>query len=90
MTSKVTLAYVVSDFLFLVTGIVTLAFSVLVQNFRFEIPTDGKQAARNLMYQRFPLTGECGGFERGGGYCDADENLQLVLPTPSSSSSHFL
>ncbi|KAK3389060.1 hypothetical protein B0T20DRAFT_93443 [Sordaria brevicollis] len=54
--SKVLLAYVVADGLFLLMGIFMIAFSVIVQNIQFEIPTEGHQAARNLLYQRFPLT----------------------------------
>lgn len=56
--SKVLLAYVVADGLFLLMGIFMIAFSVIVQNIQFEVPTEGHQAARNLLYQRFPLTGE--------------------------------
>lgn len=54
--SKVLLAYVVADGLFLLMGIFMIAFSVIVQNIQFEIPTEGHQAARNLLYQRFPIT----------------------------------
>ena len=57
MPNKVLLAYVVSDGLFLLMGIFILAFSVVVQKIQFEIPTEGKQATRNLLYQRFPLQG---------------------------------
>ncbi|KAK0655955.1 hypothetical protein B0T16DRAFT_23586 [Cercophora newfieldiana] len=56
MANKVTLAYMVSDFLFVLMGIFMLAFSIIVQNIQFEEPTNGRQAARNLLYQRFPLT----------------------------------
>lgn len=56
--NKVALAYMVSDFLFLLMGIFMLAFSVVVQNIQMEEPSNGRQAARNLLYQRFPLTGE--------------------------------
>jgi hypothetical protein len=58
MPNKVALAYMVSDFLFVLMGIFMLAFSIVVQNVRFEEPENGRQAARNLLYQRFPLTGE--------------------------------
>lgn len=57
MATKVTMAYLATDFLFLLMGIFMLSFSVIVQNIRFETPTDGRQAARNLLYQTFPLTG---------------------------------
>jgi len=60
MANKVTLAYMVSDFLFVLMGIFMLAFSIIVRNIQFEEPLNGRQAARNLLYQRFPLTGECG------------------------------
>ncbi|KAL2136052.1 hypothetical protein VTI74DRAFT_5632 [Chaetomium olivicolor] len=56
MVNKVQLAYVVTDGLFLLMGIFILAFSVIVGNIRDEIPENGRQAARNLFYQRFPLT----------------------------------
>jgi len=54
--NKVQLAYVIADGLFLLMGVFMLAFSVIVQNIQFEVPTEGRQAARNLLYQRFPLT----------------------------------
>ncbi|KAH8880156.1 hypothetical protein GQ53DRAFT_547777 [Thozetella sp. PMI_491] len=56
MGNKVLLAYVVADTLFVLTGAIILAFSIIVQNNMFEVPTEGEQAARNLLYQRFPLT----------------------------------
>ncbi|KAK1758470.1 hypothetical protein QBC47DRAFT_142494 [Echria macrotheca] len=56
MANKVALAYMVSDFLFLLMGAFMLAFAVIVQNIQMETALDGKQAARNLLYQRFPLT----------------------------------
>lgn len=58
MVSKVQLAYVAADGLFLVMGILIMGFSVIVGNIRDEVPTGGTQAARNLLYQRFPLTGQ--------------------------------
>jgi hypothetical protein len=61
MVNGVQLTYVVADGLFLLMGIFILAFSVIVGNIRNEVPTDGQQAARNLLYQGFPLTGRyCG------------------------------
>lgn len=50
-------AYVVADLIFAGTGALMLGFSVIVQNFMFEVPTEGVQAVRNLLYQQFPLTG---------------------------------
>ena len=58
MANKVTLAYVIADGLFLLMGVFMLAFSVIVQNIQNEVATEGRQAARNLLYQRFPLTGQ--------------------------------
>ncbi|KAM7205569.1 hypothetical protein V8F33_000895 [Rhypophila sp. PSN 637] len=56
MANKVLLAYGICDGLFVLMGIFMLAFSVIVQNIQDEIPENGRQAARNLLYQRFPLT----------------------------------
>ncbi|KAL1882064.1 hypothetical protein VTK73DRAFT_2473 [Phialemonium thermophilum] len=56
MANKVLLAYVVIDGLFVVMGAIMLGFSVIVRNIMFDTPTQGDQAARNLLYQRFPLT----------------------------------
>ncbi|KAL2016302.1 hypothetical protein VTK56DRAFT_3901 [Thermocarpiscus australiensis] len=56
MVNKVQLAYVITDGLFLLMGVFILAFSVIVQNIKDEVPSNGRQAARNLLYQRFPLT----------------------------------
>lgn len=57
MVNKVQLVYVIADGLVLLMGIFILAFCVVVGNVRNEVPTDGEQAARNLIYQRFPLEG---------------------------------
>lgn len=57
MVNKVLGAYVAADFLFVATGAILVGFSVIVQNFMFEAPTEGGQAVRNLLYQEFPLTG---------------------------------
>jgi hypothetical protein len=58
MVNKVQLVYMIIDGLFLLMGIFILTFSVVVGNIRNEVPTDGRQAARNLLYQRFPLEGQ--------------------------------
>lgn len=57
MASKIRLVYLIADALFLLMGIFIIAFCVIVGNIRDEVPTNGRQAARNLLYQRFPLTG---------------------------------
>ncbi|KAL8387275.1 hypothetical protein RB595_010031 [Gaeumannomyces hyphopodioides] len=56
MANKILVSYVVADFLFVLMGAFMLGFSVVVQNVRDEVPTEGEQAARNLLYQGFPLT----------------------------------
>lgn len=60
MANKVLLAYGICDGLFVLMGVFMLSFSVIVQNIQNEIPENGRQAARNLLYQRFPLTGVFG------------------------------
>lgn len=44
------------DAVFVATGAIMLAFCLVVQNVMFETPIQGDQAARDLLYQRFPLT----------------------------------
>ncbi|KAK4170378.1 hypothetical protein QBC43DRAFT_4822 [Cladorrhinum sp. PSN259] len=56
MANKVQLAYIIADGIFLLMGIFIIGFSVIVGNIRDEVPENGRQAARNLLYQRFPLT----------------------------------
>lgn len=56
MGNKVLTAFVAADFLFAIMGAIMVGFSVIVQNTCFGVPTEGEQAARDLIYQRFPLT----------------------------------
>ncbi|KAL2140628.1 hypothetical protein VTI28DRAFT_3554 [Corynascus sepedonium] len=56
MANKVQIAYLISDGLFLLMGVFILGFSIIVNNIKNEEPTNGRQAARNLLYQDFPLT----------------------------------
>ncbi|EGS22810.1 uncharacterized protein CTHT_0012850 [Thermochaetoides thermophila DSM 1495] len=56
MASKVQMVYVISDALFLLMGIFILIFCVVVNNIKDNAPSNGREAARNLMYQQFPLT----------------------------------
>lgn len=66
--NKVLWAYMAADVLFVVMGAVMIAFSILVQNEIKQTPKDGEEAARNLLYSRFPLTGNAAAqFGRGGG-----------------------
>ncbi|KAH8907895.1 hypothetical protein BR93DRAFT_572835 [Coniochaeta sp. PMI_546] len=56
MRDKVLLSYIVVDGIFVATGAIMLGFCVIIQNLMFETPTTGDQAARDLLYQQFPLT----------------------------------
>ncbi|KAI6602090.1 hypothetical protein ACKVWC_010890 [Pyricularia oryzae] len=56
MANKILVAYIFADFLFVLMGALMLGFSIVVGNVRDEVPTEGNQAARNLLYQKFPLT----------------------------------
>ncbi|TLD22178.1 hypothetical protein PspLS_07882 [Pyricularia sp. CBS 133598] len=56
MANKILVAYIFADFLFVLMGALILGFSIVVSNVRDEVPTEGNQAARNLLYQKFPLT----------------------------------
>lgn len=55
MVNKILLTTVVADLLFLASGACQLAFSLIVKNTMNDPPEEGKQTARNLLYQRFPL-----------------------------------
>ena len=57
MRNKILLSYLVADALFVAMGAIELGFSIIVQNTKDAAPVTGDQAARNLLYQRFPLTG---------------------------------
>jgi hypothetical protein len=58
MVNKVTAAFLAADGLFVSMGAIMLGFSVVVLKIRFTTATDGETAARDLLYQQFPLTGE--------------------------------
>lgn len=53
--NKILLAMVGADVLFLATGAAQLGFALIVRKTMTETPVEGEQAARNLLYQRFPL-----------------------------------
>lgn len=57
MVNKVMAAFVAVDGLFALMGAIMMGFSVIVLNTCFKAPTEGNEAARDLLYQRFPLTG---------------------------------
>lgn len=53
--NKILLATIAADGLFLAGGAAQLAFSLIVRNTMDDEAVEGRQAARNLLYQRFPL-----------------------------------
>lgn len=56
MPDKVLLATLAINVLFLATGAIELGFCLVVQGLRDQDPSDGREAVRHLLYQRFPLT----------------------------------
>lgn len=95
MRNKVLLSYLVVDGFFAVTGAIMLGFCVIVQNTMTKTFTNGEQAARDLFYQQFPLTGvsvlaSVGlGETRWSPTCrpkEANNVIQRALSTPSSFS----
>lgn len=58
MVNKVLASFVVMDGMFVSMGAIMLGFSIIVQQTCFDTPTEGNEAARDLLYQKFPFTGE--------------------------------
>jgi hypothetical protein len=89
MRDKVLLSYLIIDGVFVVTGALMLGFCVIVQNFMFETPKTGDQAARDLLYQQFPLTGMfprvC---PRDNIACKDRANHMIIQPASSTLSSY--
>ncbi|GAO14531.1 hypothetical protein UVI_02032420 [Ustilaginoidea virens] len=56
MTTKVFAATLGLNVLFLATGCLQLAFSLVAQSRMDSEPPDGRKALRNLLYQKLPLT----------------------------------
>lgn len=56
MVNRILLVYVFADILFVAMGALELGFSVIVNNIKDDVADNGMQVARNLLYQRFPLT----------------------------------
>ncbi|CAM1502095.1 Fc.00g040790.m01.CDS01 [Cosmosporella sp. VM-42] len=56
MVNKIFLATVIADMLFLGSGILELVFSLVVRSQMNNVPSNGEEATRNLLHQRFPLT----------------------------------
>ncbi|RYP68300.1 hypothetical protein DL770_008463 [Monosporascus sp. CRB-9-2] len=55
MVNKVLAAFLVTDGLFVAMGAIMLGFCAIVRNGAFNDPTEGREAARNLLYQSFPF-----------------------------------
>jgi hypothetical protein len=53
--NKILLAVAGANVLFVATGAAQLGFALITRNTMREVPAEGQQAARNLLYQRFPL-----------------------------------
>ncbi|KAI0426908.1 tetraspanin [Xylaria sp. FL1042] len=60
MVNKVLATFVGIDVLFAITGAIIVGFSVIVRNTCFDPPTSGNEAARDLLYQQFPLSAGIG------------------------------
>jgi hypothetical protein len=56
MANKIFLSTILADVLFLASGILVLVFSLVVRSTMDKLPSDGEEATRNLLHQRFPLT----------------------------------
>ena len=56
MVNKIFLTTVLADALFLGSGILVLGFSLVVRSQMDKVPSNGEEATRNLLHQRFPLT----------------------------------
>lgn len=56
MPSKLLIAVIVADALVLGSGILELVFAIIVKNRMNSAPSDGRDATRELVYQRLPLT----------------------------------
>ncbi|KAI0475912.1 hypothetical protein GGR56DRAFT_442485 [Xylariaceae sp. FL0804] len=56
MVNKVLAAYMAADGLFVAMGAIMLGFCIIVSRTDHDVPSDGTEAARNLLYQMFPFT----------------------------------
>jgi len=73
MVNKILASFVLADFLFAVGGAIMLGFAVIVQQTCFNAPTEGVEAARNLLYREFPFNG------RWRGYSEMEETKSCQL-----------
>ncbi|KAK7743645.1 hypothetical protein SLS62_010548 [Diatrype stigma] len=55
MVNKVLAAFLVMDGLFVSMGAIMLGFCIIVRQTAFDVPTDGREAARDLLYRTFPF-----------------------------------
>ena len=88
MTNWVLAAYVAADAAFVFTGAVMMGFSAVVQSVMSEMPTEGEQAARNLLYQRFPLTGRTCWRDSDGGKFEG--SFRLTCCTAGMVNAAFI
>lgn len=58
MVNKVLASFMVMDGLFVSMGAIMLGFCVIVRQTAFEAPTEGREAARDLLYRTFPFNGK--------------------------------
>ncbi len=58
MVNKVLASFLVADGLFVSMGAIMLGFCVIVQQTAFNAPTEGREAARSLLYRSFPFNGK--------------------------------
>lgn len=58
MVNKVLAAFLVMDGLFVSMGAIMLGFCVIVRQTAFDVPTEGREAARDLLYRTFPFNGK--------------------------------
>ena len=58
MVNKVLASFLVADGLFVSMGAIMLGFCVIVRQTCFDEPTEGREAARDLLYRSFPFNGK--------------------------------
>lgn len=58
MVNKVLASFMVADGLFVSMGAIMLGFCVIVRQTCFDEPSEGREAARDLLYRSFPFNGK--------------------------------
>lgn len=56
MVSKIVIVTAVANILFIGAGAIELAFALVFQSRKDNVPSTGEEAVRGLLYQRFPIT----------------------------------